>query len=279
LTSYKSSKLVTKWFCTACGAHFLDRVETEGGEKWFVTASLVDFKKEEEVEVWEYMRHIFVGDTGDGGIAEKLEWIGGKRLTLWNERQRDEEGEGARFGEQGERALWQQEIEDDKRRGSGKLRAACHCGGVAFSIDRPKEVERAAKIGAHDTSKWPGRHCACNSCRLTSSSFITSWVSVTAVAITVNDRSMDPEDKLQGLGTEYGSSKGRKRTFCPVCGSSVSYKQEDGQSVVQIAAGLIEGKGAMASNWVDWRKEVDGIEDVRMKAVVEAFPKGLDAHN
>jgi hypothetical protein len=276
LTSYKSSELVRKWFCTTCGAHFLDRVEAEGGEKWFVTVSLVDIKKEEEDEVWKYIRHIFVGDTRDGGIADKLEWIDGKRLTLWDERQRDDEGESGRFGEQGERALWQQ-IDDEKELGDEKLTAACHCGSVSFSIDRRRELEGAMEVGARDTSKWPGRHCACNSCRLTSSSFITSWVSVAISAITVNDRSMDPEDKLFGLGTVYQSSKGRTRIFCHVCGSSVSYIRKEKPGILEIAAGLLEGKGAMVSNSVEWRTEADGKADARMNWVVEALQKGLNA--
>jgi hypothetical protein len=240
----------------------LDRVdEEEGGERWLVTASMVEIKKEEEKEVWEYMRHIFVGDTKDGGVAELLECIGGNRLTLWRERQTD----GERFGELRERALSHQEVDGGGRGGHERLRVACHCGGVVFSIDR------------RDMAKWPGRHCACNSCRLTSSSFVTSWISFNVSAITVNDHSMDPGDgKLLGLGTEYQSSKGRTRTFCSVCGSSVTYMRKDEPGILQVAAGLVESRGAMALDWVDWDTEVDGKGDAQMMAVVQALQDGLN---
>jgi hypothetical protein len=95
----------------------------------------------------------------------------------------------------------------------------------------------------------------------------------------VNDRSMDLGDELLGLGTVYQSSKGRTRTFCHICGSSVSYIRKEEPGFLEVAAGLLKGKGALASNWVKWRTEVDEKGDARMSGVVEAFQKGLNTQH
>jgi hypothetical protein len=250
----------------------LDCVEVEGGEKWVVTVSLVDVGAGEE-EVWEYTGHEFVGDTGDGGVAVMLDTIGGKKVGLWTERIIDEGGSG----KEGDWKLDERKIEEDTREREEKLRAACHCGDVIFYIDRPGEYQEVQELRVRDASKWPGQHCACSTCRLTSSNFITSWILVPASAVTVCDRPAEPEDKSLGFGSSYKSSHGRTRRFCEICGSSVSYQREDEPGVLKIAAGLVEGKGARASDWVEWRAEVHGVGNAQMQTVVSAFEKNLKA--
>jgi hypothetical protein len=250
----------------------LDCVAVEGGDRWVVTVSLVDVGAEEE-EVWDYTGHEFVGDTGDGGVAVMLDRIGGKKVGMWTERIIDEVGSG----EEGNWKLDEQKIDGNTREGEEKLRVACHCGGVVFHIDRPGEHEEAQELRAQDTSKWPGLHCACNTCRITSSSFITSWISVPVSAIIVSKRPAEPEDKSLGFGSSYESSERRTRTFCEVCGSSVSYRREDEPGILKIAAGLVEGKGARASDWIEWRAEIYGVEDGQMQTVIGAFKESLKA--
>jgi hypothetical protein len=249
----------------------LDCVVVEGGEKWVVVVSLVEIKKEKETKVWEYTGHEFVGDTGDGGVAIMLDRIEGKKVGLWKERMIND----GKIQEEGDWQLEERKSDGDERARDEKLRVACHCGGVVFHIDRPGEPQETQELRARDASKWPGRHCACNSCRLTSSSFIASWISVPVSATTTNGRSMAPEDKLLGFGSNYESSEGRTRTFCDVCGSSICYRSKDEPSILKIAASLVEGKGARALDWVEWRSEVHEKEDTQLQAVVEAFQEGL----
>jgi hypothetical protein len=251
----------------------LDCVEAEGEKKWVVTVSLVDVGAVEE-DVWDYTGHEFVGDTGDGGIAVMLDKIGGKKVGLWTERIIDD----GSLGEEGDWKLDEPRAVEDTREGEEKLRAACHCGGVVFHIGHPGELGEAQDSNVRDALKWPGRHCACSSCRLTSSNFIMSWISVAVSAVTVNGHSMEQEDKLRDFGSIYESSEGRIRTFCQVCGSSVSYRRDDEPSILKVAAGLVEGKGARASDWIEWHAEVHAVDDTQLQTVVSAFRESSKAH-
>lgn len=60
-------------------------------------------------------------------------------------------------------------------------------------------------------------YCHCESCRRATSSPVTAWVSVPVAAFTLT----------HGVPTSYASSPGVRRTFCPTCGSPLSYETED----------------------------------------------------
>lgn len=85
----------------------------------------------------------------------------------------------------------------------GNLKGHCLCERTQFEISPPFNF-----IG----------HCHCESCRRQTASGFTTFVSV-------------PDGKWSWLGevpSEYVSSPGRRRYFCPTCGAPAAY-QDDGQ--------------------------------------------------
>lgn len=269
MTSYKSSEHVTKWFCKICGAHMLDRVD--GGEhlKWYVAVSLVDA----EEEVWKYTGHHFVESTKDGGAAVMMGRIGGVEMGMWKERKI----EGGGFYERGNWSLSESVAGADGVEEKGMLRAKCHCGGVDFWIALPDVDEaRPEPPVTKNPSKWSGRHCVCNSCRTTTSSFISSWINISSSALQEKAKSPLISEDSACLGTTYKSAKDVSRTFCNVCGASVSYRREEGAGVLKIAAGLLEGRGSRAESRIEWIKEVHETEYARLPQATQAFALGVE---
>ena len=64
-----------------------------------------------------------------------------------------------------------------------ELRAECHCGGVSFSISRPRKefLDSPASEGwvlPRDTSKWLALLDLCDDCRLVDGSNVIAWMFV-----------------------------------------------------------------------------------------------------
>jgi hypothetical protein len=238
----------------------LDSVDGHGKQKWFITVSMVDVKLEDEVDVWRYTGHIFVGSTGDGGLAPYLANIGGLQMSMWDERPVDD----PRFEGKGDWCLKELKHDDVERDGNGRSRASCNCGQVTFEIAQP----RSHKTEDSSASTWRGQHCACNSCRLTSSSFVTSWVIVPLSSITINDDIASLGDEISGLGTVYQSSDGVSRTFCSTCGASVSYRRDDDPHTMKVAAGLLQGANTRAETVIAWDENLLGTQDAKLRSVL-----------
>ncbi|KAH7397207.1 Mss4-like protein, partial [Pyrenochaeta sp. MPI-SDFR-AT-0127] len=267
-TAYESSNRVTRWFCSTCGAHMLDRAleegETEG--RWYVAVSVVDA----EEEVWDFQKHIFVQSTGDGGLATLLGEIHGKQLTLWKERpNRDKEFEhtGDWIGPSTTSTSPSTNIAESAEHGGNQekniLKARCHCNGISFSISRPRGAETWSGMDPtllpRDRKKYFAVHDACTTCRFTSSSRIVSWFFPSRTSITIAppwpEHIPYPDDGLFGTAKLYESSDGVRRTFCGVCGATVSYWCRERAEMVDFAVGLLEGEGqgVRREDWLEWR--------------------------
>jgi hypothetical protein len=242
----------------------LDRVDGGEVQKWYVAVSVVDA----EEEVWIYTGHHFVQGTGDGGLAVKLREIGGTKMGLWKERKL----EAGEFGEAGDWSPLEAEI-DLGVRGAEEpmLRARCHCSGVDFWVTMPKGEARTKPLDTKDSTKWSGRHCACNSCRLTTSSFIASWINIPTSAVYTKDAAPVASEDLACLGTTYKSSMEVSRTFCSTCGASISYRRDEEPGVVKIAAGLLDGQGSRAEDRIEWIDEVHRLEDASLHHATQAL--------
>jgi hypothetical protein len=255
---------VTKFFCATCGAHMLDRVDANQQEKWYIAIGVVDA----EESVWNFTSHNFVKSTGDGGLAVMLRNIGKKEIGLWNERP----AENAKPGDKGD---WEPNEVTSGARGERDelLRVRCHCGAVELGITQPDATtERPQALVANDVSKWSGRHCACTACRLTSSSFIASFINIPISALRLADGGLVASNEdMRGMGTAYHSAKDVTRTFCGICGASVSYRREEEPGIVKITAGLIDGESARAEEWVEWIAELHESQDTVFTKVVEAY--------
>jgi hypothetical protein len=237
-------------------------------KKWFVSAPSVDA----EEEVWNFAGHVFVGSTGDGGLATLMQDIGGKELGLWEEWS-------------GRSAPWHPSdrttnSKANEPQGQDQLHAHCHCGGMEFYISRPTGNETFTEVDENNVrkhkSKWLAIHDVCTSCRLTISTFVISWIFPTRKKIMLTDGSPYPLDGVFGTAKSYSSSKGVDRTFCGKCGAAVSYICDERPQIVDIAAGLLDTEDARAEDWLEWRSyKLAWEDDAVWKNARDALRAGL----
>lgn len=290
--------------------------EGEEKEKWYVAAALVDA----EEEVWKFGSHFFVQGTGDGGIAVLLGGKGKRKGEVWNEGtgsmlwtaptaiepSAEESTEGGRDEEPKK-----DRIDDDNggrkaiQKERDELHLRCHCAAIHLFITRPPSPSIFTSIDPtlipHDKSKWLALYDACDSCRLTSSSAIVSWLfplrscvsvypSATSTPTSTSSPSLSPRtpypaDGLFSTAKAYHSSPGVTRTFCGTCGATISYACAEREDMVDIAAGLVvvDGEfgeqgveGVRAEEWVEWRAgRVAWEGDAVWKGVVGGLKEGL----
>ncbi|KAJ4992437.1 family 12 glycoside hydrolase [Stagonosporopsis vannaccii] len=270
LTAYKSSEYLTRWFCSTCGAHLLGTIQLGNLKKWFVSAPSVDA----EEGVWDFAGHVFVGSTGDGGLATLLRSIGGKELGLWEAWS----GKSAAWhaSERTERINVVAHTENDR------LHARCHCGGIEFYVSRPTGHETFTEVDENyvrkDRDKWLAVHDVCNTCRLAISTWVISWFFPSRNHITLKDGSPYPADGIFGTAKAYSSSPGVDRTFCGKCGAAASYVCDDRPQIVDVPVGLLDGDDVRAEDWLEWRTyKLAWEDDAVWKSVREALKKGLQA--
>ena len=247
-------------------------------EKWYVAVSLVDA----EEEVWSFGAHFFVGGTRDGGLATLFGEFRGRKMEIYDK------GDGE-WKPSRKNALGKKEGGKDEA-----PKARCHCGGISLSIARPTGPESFSQtdqtVVPHDKTKLFAVHDACHSCRLTSSSFLVSWIFPLRSAITTTSPGQPhatyPADGVYGTAKSYASSANVRRTFCSVCGATVSYECAERADMVDVAAGLlvVEGdfgeqkgvSGVRAEEWLEWQTdEVAWEEDAVWQGIFGAFKEGL----
>lgn len=109
------------------------------------------------------------------------------------------------------------------------LTGGCHCGSIRYRVEG--EI-----VGACI--------CHCASCRRTVGAESVGWLSVGTDALVL----------LAGDPTRYTSSPGVTRTFCPVCGTSLTYQFEAGQIDI-ILASLDDPEAVVPTRefWLDHR--------------------------
>lgn len=79
------------------------------------------------------------------------------------------------------------------------LTGGCHCGAIRFETDRPPRLTN---------------YCYCLDCRRTSGSPLTAWAEFDGDAVRFT----------KGTPAEYASREGVTRTFCPRCGSQLTFR-------------------------------------------------------
>jgi len=90
----------------------------------------------------------------------------------------------------------------------------CLCGAVRFSAS-------GDPIGAN--------HCHCGMCRKDSGSGVSTFVSFPANAVT-----------WDGKPTDYESTPGKYRGFCPKCGSSITWRTKSDDSFIDFRLGSFD---------------------------------------
>ena len=278
LTTYKTSKNVSRSFCSHCGANILFHDSNYPRPD---ICSGVLAKGEGTIKPRE---HIFAPDTKDGGLTP---WL--PEVPAW---------EG--FCQQSEQA----EIKVDRQvmdvNGEGlDLHAHCQCQGVRFKITRPNEQSRnltapypdllqpisAGNAPDHSANtewwlssngkKYLAGTCACNSCRLASGFDIQVWAFVPRANIV--QLNGDSIDFSIGSLTGYRSSEGIERHFCRTCGATVFWCSEKRPGIIDVSVGLLDAdEGARAESWLEWQTDrVSFEEEARSRELVSKLSAGL----
>jgi hypothetical protein len=98
--------------------------------------------------------------------------------------------------------------------------------------------------------------CHCFSCRHASGSHMLGWITFAKKDFQFT----------ASLPAEYRSSKPVLRTFCPRCGTPLTYRHEDSPNTLDVTMGSLDDPGAQApkdhtwmSDAVAWDKPIDGL--------------------
>lgn len=248
LTPYNHSESQgTRNFCSTCGCHIGDMSHDDGS--WVISTAI--FTKPNQ-GLWEIRSHAFTNSSLDGGLSAMFSHIGGRQLNVFDP----------------ETSLDASKTEDSTRTdaveiGAEKLRAECHCGGVSFSIARPRKefLARPASEGwilSRDTSKWLALLDLCDDCRLVDGSNVIAWMFVPVDHISPSP----PGDLIIGSSKSYKSSEEVLRTFCGTCGATVFYSCTDRPGIVDVAIGILRApEGVMIENWALWRRRISSGDD------------------
>jgi hypothetical protein len=273
-TAYASSLNLIRYFCSTCGAHVFNVSEKgKKDESWYVSTSLVDADE----KTWDFSYHIWIEGTGDGGLATWLPHVGQKKLRMWKEQETDDP-QYQETGDWNPTSVHSTTSATETTTNDEKLKASCHCGGISFYISRPSGDEELMQLPSSlrpkDNRKWLGSTEVCNSCRLVCGTGIISWVFPLLSHCTLADGI--PYTPGSQTAKTYSSSKGITRTFCGTCGAMATYGCDDRLHVVDVAVGLLEGSGARAEDWVEWRRDrVGWKEDCGLKGLVQGLEEGM----
>ncbi|OHE91865.1 glutathione-dependent formaldehyde-activating enzyme [Colletotrichum orchidophilum] len=253
LTAYRHAKASsTRYFCSTCSCHIGD-VGVDDDE-WVISASIFDANKDDVPAVWDIQTHVNTASAPGGGLYEWLPRVNGKEMKVWNPRDGAENAAiktttpGREVGIDGEEVL----------------RAQCHCGGVSFTISRPKAAmleEKAYEpwLSPVDPRKWPACLDACDDCRLQTGVHAIGWACIAESCIAPK---VPGDLQLGGASKTFKSSEDVWRSFCGTCGASVmayfnyggARRQENGERLLNIAAGILRApEGVLAEEWLTWR--------------------------
>ncbi|WQF80859.1 Putative CENP-V/GFA domain, Mss4-like superfamily protein [Colletotrichum destructivum] len=252
LTAYRhATALCKRYFCSTCGCHIGD-VGIDDDE-WVVSMSIFDANKDDVPSIWDIRTHVNTASAPGGGFYDWLPSISTKEMKVWNpEEPSENETAVALRSEVG-------------TGGDEVLRAQCHCGGVSFSISRPK----AAMIGNEaykawlspiDTTKWTACLDVCGDCRLQTGAHAVGWALIPESCISPRV----PADLSIGTSKAFASSDGVSRSFCGRCGATAmgyfdcggTRRQGDGERLLNVATGILRApEGVLAEDWLMWRTD------------------------
>lgn len=280
LTAYRSSSLASRLFCSTCSAHMFFRSHVKS-DSWTILSGCLE--RIDGVVV--VARHIYVGDTLDGGIADHIQHVGDrplKRFQTWGSD--DTPGTELPLG-------WRA---DGGVRNPETLPLHCQCRNVRLYLTRASQLSDNANDywlipgkEPSDPIRFKGTHCLCNDCRLSSGTEIASWLVVpnenvidaeTKVPVNLVDRKKRPKGLKQ-----YISSEGRHRESCGTCGATVFWwrtMKGDETPHVDVAAGLVDEVvvgGARAESWVAWHDQPLFSELALSRNTAKAVEEGLKA--
>ncbi|KAJ5935631.1 hypothetical protein N7466_005178 [Penicillium verhagenii] len=239
LTGYQhATSLSTRYFCSTCGCQIGDQIHEDGS--WVISNAIFDANKADH-GIWKFATHLYPDSTRDGGLSALVPTVDNHHLELINDTKDSS-----------------QPIEDTlpmDGNSTTELLAQCHCGGVSFTIARPKAEYIASPASQNwlhpqDKRKWLACMDVCDDCRLVNGTHVIGWTFVPLDHISPRPSS----NLLIGSAKAYRSTPDVLRTFCGTCGATVFYNCADRPEIVDVGVGLLRApEGVMAENWVLWR--------------------------
>ncbi|KIW90221.1 uncharacterized protein Z519_08865 [Cladophialophora bantiana CBS 173.52] len=261
---YDSSDTRRRWFCGKCGSHMFIQEIGGQGSRWWVMGGVLEqtgFGSRTR-NTTRTTHHIFVTDTGDGALAAKLIKLGMREVECWEKRPYNSRQVTA--AELQEMSL---HVGQMLRPESESLEAKCHCGGVNVRITRPnfESLKLQQRYIPEEKNKYVAGLCTCRSCRLATGVSFQPWAYIPPVRIfladtgaTVKFGAEGDQEGSNGNATlrHIWSSKDTCRSFCGRCGATIFYWHNERPEVVDVSVGILRSEdGAMAKNWLSWRKE------------------------
>lgn len=243
LTIYELPTGSKRHFCSTCGCH----IGAGDHEGWVISNAIFDANKNDP-GIWLFNTHYDPNSASDGGLSALFSSVEGRELKMIDPEPAVHSAAGN---------LPTHEIENKE------LLAQCHCGGVSFTISRPKD-EFVSSPASHgwlppDKTKWLACLDLCDDCRLVNGTHVIGWMFVPVDHLSP----MPPANLKIGSSKGYRSSKDVLRTFCDTCGATVFYSCEERPGIVDVATGLLRApEGVMAENWAVWRAgRASGFQD------------------
>lgn len=290
---------IERFFCETCGARvYADASGIKPGLMFLCTGAFETgsvFVEGRSVAVYELKQHVFVASTKDGGLRD---WC--VNVPAW-------EGWGTQTKEIPTDTLYgtasnsqaSQEPISQFVSSKDELHCSCHCGGVAFSITRPRDgskhwpVPSESEILSSPVSlpkspewfmpaagaKYNAFLCACNDCRFSSGHDVSAWAMIPKKNFRAANRDDVSPENVGGLQREstmrdYGSSEGVHRQFCGGCGATLSFFNEVSPNLMNVAVGLMRSaSGRRVEDWLVWQTGEVGYAGLAMNP---GFINGLE---
>lgn len=286
LKEYKQSGNISRWFCATCGAHAF--AYNKRDNKYRVAAGLLTTTEAGEAES---ITHHGVKDTLDGGLSIVLPGSITEDNACWLDAITTEGQAVTALQTPGS-------LNNDILPKADLLEGQCHCGGIQFSVTRPKLSSRSVSSPwpdllvpyyssssensqdikwwlRADETKYLAGLCACKSCRLASGVDIQPWAFIPKT----NIFQVDGSQLAYGTGSmqQLESSPNVWREFCNRCGATIFWHCQDRPGVVDVSVGLLRAKtGARAEDWLEWATgRVSFAEEAKNEKLIAMLERSL----
>lgn len=284
LQAYETSDSITRYFCNRCGSHLVAKFHAV--DIWAVATGSLTIAD----GTVQFVRHVFIEDTIDGGFSDWLPEIQGQALDRWAARPTDKQLEPG----------WSISNTSSNLLGAKRLHAHCACKGVNIYISRPsakseetsgpwpdvlvpyyeeRPTSKAPWWLAANKTKYLAGVCSCDSCRLGAGFEFQEWAFVPVSDISLSEDGQQPFSRQFGTLASYRSSDTATRRFCATCGATVFWDGDSRPGLIDVSVGLLAAaEGARAESWIEFStKRLSYREDSikRAKAITEALEMGL----
>jgi len=272
LSSHDFSDNVRVYFCADCGAHMLFHTHT-GNTKLSMFTGVIE-KADDLITI---DRHIWAGDTIDGGVADWIYEVDGRAVTRHACNYDKDEPQARPIIKQ----LPHSSSSFDE---NDVLEASCLCGGIAFQVLRPHKTlsnpPTELAFWQETNNRFYTSICACHDCRASTGALFQAFAFVPTACI----KQKDGELYKPGMGTSkpYQASEQAKRYFCSGCGAFAFFEHDDlmlnGETgLLGVGVGLLQSKaGAKANDWLFWGASCVHLgDDANHRPLIEALKRGL----